>query len=170
MRLPSPLHFLITHLLMLKQCITLMQISGDRLPLKNWKLIRSMGLGNLWKNLSGAKVIGSKWVFKLKCNTHDSIEHYKARLVTKCYDQRSGFDYLEIFVPIVCLSSIRVIPALTAIQDLHLYSIDVSHAYFNRDMDCEVYMTQLEYFTEEDPRKTSLSLGESYLWQQARQE
>ena len=32
---------------------------------------------------TGKKVIGSKWVFKVKCNTDRSIEHYKGRLVAK---------------------------------------------------------------------------------------
>src|SRR5438445_7327113 len=96
----------------------------------------------------GAKVIGSKWIFKLKRKIDGSIERYKARLVAKGYNQRPGFDYLEIFAPTVRLSSIRVILALAAIQDLHLCSIDVSHAYLNGDMDCEVYMVQPEGFVQ----------------------
>src|SRR5438445_7344035 len=66
---------------------------------------------------------------------------------------RPGFDYLEIFAPTIRLSSIRVILALAAIQDLHLHSIDVSHAYLNGDMDCEVYMAQPEGFIEGDPKR-----------------
>jgi len=50
---------------------------------------------------TGKKVIGSKWVFKVKCNTDRSIERYKGRLVAKGYNQRPGFDYIEIFAPTV---------------------------------------------------------------------
>jgi len=72
--------------------------------------------------------------------------------VAKGYNQRPGFDYLEVFPPTVRLSSIQVILALAALQDLHLHSLDVSHAYLNGEMDCEVYMAQPEGFVEGDPK------------------
>jgi len=113
---------------------------------------QSNGTWKLVDKPPGAKVIGSKWIFKLKRKIDGSIERYKARLVAKGYNQRPGFDYLEIFAPTVRMSSIRVILALAAIQDLHLRSIDVSHAYLNGDMDCEVYMAQPKGFVQGDPR------------------
>ena len=48
---------------------------------------------------AGSKVIGSKWVFKVKRNADGSINRYKARLVAKGYNQRPGFNYLEVFTP-----------------------------------------------------------------------
>ena len=36
---------------------------------------------------AGSKVIGSKWVFKMKCNADGSTNRYKARLVAKGYNQ-----------------------------------------------------------------------------------
>ncbi|KIM61629.1 hypothetical protein SCLCIDRAFT_121591 [Scleroderma citrinum Foug A] len=91
-------------------------------------------------------------VFKVKRNADGSIDHYKAQLVAKGYNQHPGFDYLQVFAPTVCLSSIRVILTLAALQDLHLHSLDVSHAYLNGEMDCEVYMAQPEGFVEGDPK------------------
>jgi len=108
-----------------------------------------------WKTIEKppeVKIIGSKWIFKLKRNADGSIDHYKARLVAKGYNQCPGFDYIEIFTPTVRLSSIRVILALAALQDLELCSVDVSYAYLNREMDCEVYMVQPEGFIEGDPK------------------
>ena len=37
----------------------------------------------------GCKVIGSRWVFKVRHNTDGSVERYKARLVAKGFSQRS---------------------------------------------------------------------------------
>ena len=49
----------------------------------------------------GKKIIGSKWVFEVKRNADSSVERYKGRLVAKDYNQRPGFDYLEIFAPTI---------------------------------------------------------------------
>jgi len=100
----------------------------------------------------GKKIFGSKWVFKFKRNADGSVE-YKGRLVAKGYNQRSGFDYLEIFAPTVRMPTIRVVLAMAAIQELHLRSIDISHAYLNGEMDCDVYMEQPEGFAVGDPRE-----------------
>jgi len=109
----------------------------------------------------GKKIIGSKWVFKVKRNADGSVERYKGRLVAKGYNQRPGFDYLEIFAPTVRMPTIRVVLAMAAIEDLHLHSIDISHAYLNGEMDCDVYMEQPEGFAVGDPRQMVCLLKKS---------
>jgi hypothetical protein len=42
---------------------------------------------------------------------------------------------------------------MAAINDLHLRSIDISHAYLNGEMDCDVYIGQPEEFAVGDPRQ-----------------
>jgi len=81
--------------------------------------------------------------------------------VAKGYNQHPGFDYLKVFTPTVHLSSIRVILMLAALQDLHLHSLNVSHAYLNGGMDCEVYMVQPEGFVEGDPKAKVCLLQEA---------
>jgi hypothetical protein len=103
---------------------------------------------------AGKKVIGSKWVFKVKRNADGSIERYKGRVVAKGYNQRPSFDYIEIFAPTVKMPTIRVVLAISALHDYHLHSIDISHAYLNGEMDCDVYMEQPEGFAEGNPRQT----------------
>jgi len=107
------------------------------------------------------KKIGSKWVFKVKRNADGSVERYKGRLVAKGYNQRPGFDYLEIFAPTVRMPTIQVVLAMAAIEDLHLCSIDISHAYLNGEMDCDVYMEQPEGFAVGDPREMICLLKKS---------
>src|SRR5277367_4314992 len=94
----------------------------------------------------GAKCIGSGWVFRLKTKADGSIERYKARLVAKGYSQRPGFDYTEVFAPTFRYAAIRTIIALAAVHDLHLRSVDISHAFLNGDLEETIYMRQAEGF------------------------
>jgi len=49
--------------------------------------------------------------------------------------------------------TVRTILTLVAIEDLHLCSIDILHAYLNGKMDLEVYMQQPEGFTQGNPKE-----------------
>jgi len=54
-------------------------------------------------------IIGYKWVYKLKHKPDGSTKRYKARLVTKRYNQTYGLDYFETFIPVVKAVTIRII-------------------------------------------------------------
>ena len=66
-------------------------------------------LGNeTWKLTElpiGKKALHNKWVYRMK-NEHDSSKCYKARLVVKGFQQKKGIDYIEIFSPVVKMSTI----------------------------------------------------------------
>ena len=55
---------------------------------------------------------------------------------------------MEIFAPTMHQATIHLILALAAIDDLHLHSVDISHAFINGDIDADVYMMQPEGFKE----------------------
>ena len=59
------------------------------------------------------------------------------------------------------MPTIQVVLAMAAIQDLHLHSIDISHAYLNGKMNCDVYMEQPEGFAVGDPRQMVCLLKKS---------
>ena len=97
---------------------------------------------------SGRKAIGCRWVFKLKRKHDGSIDRYKARLVAKGFSQRPGLDFGQVFAPTARWAALRAIFALAAIEDLELYSLDISNAFLNGDLDHEVYMQQPEGFED----------------------
>ena len=51
-----------------------------------------------------------------------------------------GFDFKETFAPTVCYATICIVLALTALEDLELRSVDISHAYLNCILEEEIYL------------------------------
>lgn len=60
------------------------------------------------------KVIGLKWIFKLKKDANGKVTKHKARLVAKGYVQEYGIDFEEIFAPVTRLETVRLLLALSA--------------------------------------------------------
>ncbi|TFY53990.1 hypothetical protein EVG20_g9889 [Dentipellis fragilis] len=99
----------------------------------------------------GCKAIGSRWVLAEKDNYDGTLERRKARIVAQGFSQRPGVDFFETFAPTAKFASIRTVLALAAVEDLHLRSFDISHAFINGDLDVVVYMRQPEGFHEGGP-------------------
>jgi len=59
------------------------------------------------------------------------------------------------------MSTVRTVLALAAIKDWHLWSLDISHAYLNGEMDVPVYMEQPEGFMQGDQKRTVCLLNKS---------
>jgi hypothetical protein len=60
------------------------------------------------------RVIGCKWVFKVKRDQDGEISRYKARLTAKGYSQTHGVDYNETFAPTVRFATMRIFFAIAA--------------------------------------------------------
>ncbi|RVX00023.1 Retrovirus-related Pol polyprotein from transposon TNT 1-94 [Vitis vinifera] len=73
---------------------------------------------------------------------------YKARLVAKGFSQKEGVDYNEIFSPVVKHSSIRLLLAFVAHEDLELDQLDVKTAFLHGELDELIYMQPPEGFGE----------------------
>ena len=90
-----------------------------------------------------AKVIGCKWVHKIK---HDMT--FKSRLVAKGFKQTHSIDYDETFSHIVMLKFIRIILAITTYYDYDIWKMDVERTFLNGNLREDVYMTQPEGFVD----------------------
>ena len=107
-------------------------------------------LGNqtweLTELLVGKKALHNKWVYRIK-NEHVGSKRYKARLVVKGFQQKEGIDYIEIFSPVVKMSTIRLLLEMVAAENLHLEQLDVKTAFLHGDFEKDLYMIQSERFT-----------------------
>ncbi|CAM8949180.1 unnamed protein product [Rhodiola kirilowii] len=108
--------------------------------------IESMHNTGTWKLVSkpeNAKVIGSKWIFRIKeGSSPNDPPRFKARLVAKGFNQREGIDYNEIFAPVVKYKTLRMLLAMTKVYDWELHQMDVKTAFLHGNLNETIYMSQ----------------------------
>ena len=107
------------------------------------------------------KMVGCKWVYKLKCGPDGLIERYKARLVAQGFSQKYRTDYDETFCPVVRLESLRTMISLAVQHGLKLHQVDVTTAFLNGKLEEEVYMRQPEGFVAKGQERLVCKLKKS---------
>ena len=101
---------------------------------------------NLIDQPDGIRTIEWKWIYKKKKDIDGNIHIYKARLVTKGFQQVQGVDYDDIFSPVAMLNFVRIIIAIAAYFDYEIWQMDVKIAFLNGNLTEDVYMMQPEGF------------------------
>lgn len=116
----------------------------------NWKAAMQAEYDSIMKNCTWElvdrppkrKVIGTKWIWKIKYKADGTLEKYKARLVAQGYSQVEGIDYNESFAPTARMTTIRIVFAVAAHKKWPVYHMDVICAFLNGDLKEEVYVSQ----------------------------
>jgi hypothetical protein len=93
-------------------------------------------------------IVGNRWVYKVKRASDGSVERFKARLVAKGYSQAEGIDYGEVFSPVARFPTLRTLLAFANAHDLEIHHMDVTTAFLNGELDCEIFMEQPEGFVD----------------------
>ena len=91
------------------------------------------------------KIIGCKWIFKIKTNTDGTV----ARLVSQSFSQKYGLDYTENFSPVVKQPTIQVVFSMALHFSWSIYQLDVSNAFLHCFLDDEVYMHQPKDYVDQ---------------------
>jgi hypothetical protein len=81
-------------------------LSWRKAMMEEMDSIEENGIWSLIDLPPSRKLIGVKWVFKVKQDEHGAASKHKARLVVKGYVQRHGIDYNEVFAPVARLDSV----------------------------------------------------------------
>lgn len=74
---------------------------------------------NTWELVppcSTQNIVGTKWIYRIKCDATGAITQYKARLVAKGFYQHESIDYTETYSPVIKPTTIRVVLTLAIIS------------------------------------------------------
>ena len=121
----------------------------------------------LVERLEKKKVIGTKWVWKVKYKADGSLEKFKAKLVAQGYSQIEGFDVQETFASTTRMTTIGMVIVLAASRGWTIYQMDVKSAFLNGHLKEEVYVTQPPGFEIPNSEKQSLQVEEGIVWSKA---
>jgi hypothetical protein len=89
---------------------------------------------------SRKKLVICRWVYRTKSTADGQISRYKARLVSKGFQQVHGIDYDDTFAPIAKKDSIRLELSITASKGWEVHQMDVKNAFLHDDLSEEIYM------------------------------
>lgn len=81
------------------------------------------------------KVIGTRWVYKVKRAPDNSEVKLKSRLVARGFSQEYGVNYFDTYAPVVKNSSVRLLMAVAVHNNWRVEQIDIRNAYVNSAID-----------------------------------
>ncbi|XP_040973837.1 uncharacterized mitochondrial protein AtMg00820 isoform X1 [Gossypium hirsutum] len=111
---------------------------------------------SIWELVSlphGRKVIGCKWLFKIKKNADGTVTRQKPRLVSKGCLEVPRCDFKETFSPVVKPVTIRTIFMVVVSCGWQLHRVDVNNAFLNGDLIDEVFMQQPPGYVQTGPTR-----------------
>lgn len=105
--------------------------------------IQALEENNTWQVVelpNRMHTVGSKWIYKIKYKANAKVERFKVILVAKGYSQQEGLDYHDTFSPVAKTVTFRSVIALAVSKGWNLYQMDVYNAFFQGDLNEEVYI------------------------------
>lgn len=75
------------------------------------------------------RLVGNKWIFKLKRKPDGIILHHKARLVAKGFTQKSGLDFSETVSLVIKPSTLWVILSIVVFRNWSICQLDIYNAF-----------------------------------------
>ncbi len=93
-----------------------------------------------WKRASNIRLLGTRWVYKIKRDEFNRPVRYKSRLVAKGYDQIPNQDFHETFSPVAHFDTLRLLLSLSTIHDTEIKQCDFKTAFLNAGLDEDVFI------------------------------
>ena len=131
------------------------------------KEIRHMINRGVWRKINRVKIlenrrlIGNKWVFKIK-----NVGTYRARLVALRYSQIPGIEHTDNFATVAHDVSFRIALTRMMVENLDSLVVEVETAFLYGSIEEEIFMNhQLEWtkLIQEHHQRTVTNLKRSYM-------
>ena len=142
------------------------------------KEIDAMSQFGVWEDVlemkipAGTKLLGTKWVLKIKSDRNGYVERFKSRLVVLGYMQREHvhYDPAQTYSPVMSYDSFRMILSIGAAQNWEIRSADITSAFLQGTIDKELYMRHPlgDVNTDGTPKVVKLLKGQYGLIQSPR--
>jgi len=98
------------------------------------------------------KLVKSKWVFKVKYNSDNTVQRFRARLVAKGFTQVPGSDFYETFSPVFSYTSLRTVMAIAVDRDMRLDIWDLKNGFIQQRLDVDnMYMECPDGYSKDMP-------------------
>jgi hypothetical protein len=101
--------------------------------------LRKFGVYSIKRIPPGAKLVQTKWVYRVKKDKSGNVERYKVRLVMKGFTQKPGIHFEATFAPVARLASFRTLLAIAAQHNLKLTQLDFTCAYLHSTLKEEIW-------------------------------
>jgi hypothetical protein len=110
---------------------------------------QSIMKNDVWEIMPRPKeksIVTSKWVYKIKHATDESMEKYKEWSVARGFSHKEGEYYYETFSHVSRYTSTRTIMSHVASMGWSLHQMDVNTTFLNGEIEEEVYIEQPQGF------------------------
>ena len=88
------------------------------------------------------------WVYANKYNADGNVIRCKVRLVAKGFSQIPGLEYDQTYTSVVHLESFRMVTAIAAALNLHIWQVDIISAFLYSPNEFPVYIHQPSCFVK----------------------
>ena len=108
--------------------------------------IKDLFRQNIWKliiPLLKTNILKGQWVYKTKLDKDNNIIKYKAKQVTKGFQQKYGINFNKTFSNIVKPMVYRILFAIVAYLNLYIEQCDIKSTFPNVLLNEEIYIIQL---------------------------
>ena len=85
------------------------------------------------------------------------METFKARLVTKGYTLKEGFNYEETLSPVAMIKSIRILLSIDAHMNYEIWQMDVKTTFLDESLYETIYMVQPKGFIAKGQKRKCAS-------------